>query len=292
MITSVPDHKGPRATSDYQPLCLEPEQIGAILAALPERVHKGRRAGDPIRAYYTLLWETGLRPATLARLQAADYVRPRGVLVIRSSADKARYGREVPLSEAARAALDAVCSETGSIFGRRDYRDSLKRAAARAGLPPEISRRVSPYTFRHSRISQLAWVTNDLRGVAYLAGHRDLTTTSRYVHGNVDAGRRVLEAVASAAAEFGRQPPEKGQNQVKTGLIWPTGLENSQGVSDAVAASGSCGRKPVGVRVPHFALGSWLTSSIPRSTLGVPNLSRILVTPGAGSRRPPLAASR
>ena len=51
-------------------------------------------------------------------------------------------------------------------------------------------------TLAFVRSSRRSHADTDLRGIAYLAGHRDLVTTSRYVHGDVYAAERVLRAVA------------------------------------------------------------------------------------------------
>jgi integrase/recombinase XerC len=194
VLQAVPEYRGPRATSDFKALCLEPEQIEAILSVLPEIVARGPAAGRAIRARYVFAWETGLRPATIARVRVDDYDRVRKRLRIRASADKARYGRELPLSERAWRAIEFVSPAAGVIFGSATPRETLKIAARTAGMSEEIAKRVTPTTFRHSRITHLASVTTDLRGVAYLAGHKNLSTTSHYVHGNVKAGQRVLAA--------------------------------------------------------------------------------------------------
>jgi len=254
VLQAVPEYRGPRATSDFKALCLEPEQIEAIIEALPETVSRGPAAGRPIRARYVFAWETGLRPATIARVRVDDYDRARKRLQIRDSADKARYGRELPLSERAWRALEAVAPSTGFIFGSAKLRDTLKAAALSSGLSEAVAKRVTPYTFRHSRITHLASVTTDLRGVAYLAGHKNLATTSHYVHGNVKAGERVL---AAAIGDSGRQPPEPGNSRPETGSIWPSTSQENQAFASAPTASGSCTRKGVEVRVLSFA-PDWL----------------------------------
>jgi hypothetical protein len=61
-------------------------------------------------------FETTLRPSTLNALSVPEhYTRGASTLAITDSIDKARFGREVPLSEDARAALDAVIPEAGLI---------------------------------------------------------------------------------------------------------------------------------------------------------------------------------
>ncbi len=56
---------------------------------------------------------------------------------------------------------------------------------------------ISPYDFRHGRTTHLASSTNNLAGVSYLVGHRDISTTARYVHANERHAREVLRAIAS-----------------------------------------------------------------------------------------------
>jgi len=250
VLAAVPDYRGPRATSDFQALCLEPEQIEAIIGALPEVVSRGPAAGRPIRSRFVFAWETGLRPASIARVRVDDYDRSRKRLRIRDSADKARFGRELPLTERAWQAVEAATPVDGLIFGPAKLRDTLKAAARAAGLPAAIAKQVTPYTFRHSRITHLASVTTDLRGVAYLAGHKNLATTSHYVHGNVKAGERVL---AAALGDFGRQPPVIGTSGLQKGSVWPRPSEEIQAFSRPATDSGSSTRKGVEVRVLSFA---------------------------------------
>ncbi len=85
---------------------LSPDEMDAIVRALPERT----RDGQPLQAYFEIMRETGLRPGTLQRLRAPDDYRPGAeFLRIRAEADKARYAREVPLTDRAREVLDELC---------------------------------------------------------------------------------------------------------------------------------------------------------------------------------------
>jgi integrase len=60
------------------------------------------------RPRYEFMRETGLRPETIDKLKEPEhYVRGSGVLKITADIDKARYARTVPISERARAILDA-----------------------------------------------------------------------------------------------------------------------------------------------------------------------------------------
>jgi integrase len=168
---------------------LSPEEMDAIVAALPERT----RDGQPCKGYFAVMRETGLRPGTLQRLRAPDDYRPGSpFLKIRAEADKARYEREVPLTTRAREVLDEVCPTEGLIFSRFAWRHPLRAAARAAGLEPDRASRVKPYDFRHSVATELTERSGNLLGVGYLLGHRHATTTNQYVHARRSAAESVL----------------------------------------------------------------------------------------------------
>lgn len=166
-------------------------EVEKILAALPERTKRGL----PARAFFTVMWETGLRRATLFGLLApGDYSRGRGTLRVRDEIDKTRFGRDLPLSRRAQEALDSVCPDEGLVFGPGHYRHVLTAAAKAAGLSEHRARHLSYHDWRHAALTHMASTTTDLVGMAYLAGHRDVATTSRYVHANMKAAERVIAA--------------------------------------------------------------------------------------------------
>jgi len=183
--TGTPHPQGKRET-----VTLTPEEMDAIVAQLPVR----SKLGYPMRAYYELMRETGLRPSTLHRLKTPDDYQPGApYLTIREDADKARYGRELPLSDRARSALDSACPDRGAIFPKFDGRHTLRKAALTAGLDPERASKVSAYDLRHSLATELTERSGNLVGVGYLLGHKHVTTTNHYVH----ARRRAAESVLS-----------------------------------------------------------------------------------------------
>jgi integrase len=183
--TGTPHPQGKRET-----VTLTPKEMDAIVAQLPER----SKRGYPMRAYYQVMRETGLRPSTLHRLRAPDDYRPGAqFLTIREDGDKARYGRELPLSDRARTALDSACPKGGTIFPKFDGRHTLRKAALAAGLNPERASKFSAYDLRHSLATELTERSGNLVGVGYLLGHKHVTTTNHYVH----ARRRAAESVLS-----------------------------------------------------------------------------------------------
>ena len=187
---------------------LSSEQVEKVIAALPERSRRGARP----KAFYTLLWETGLRKATLERLVAEDFRPAEGVLVIRDEVDKARFGRTLPLTARACEVLREVCPETGEVFGKRDMRVSLRNAARAANLSEEDARFLSNHDFRHGRTTHLLEHSDNLVGVAYLMGHKQITTTNRYVKPQQRAAAQVLKA-AIAAANTGADSGAETQEQ-------------------------------------------------------------------------------
>ena len=172
-----------------------------MLEHLPETT-KAPRAPTPypVRDWYVVAWETALRPRTLAKLSAPDdYRRGATTLIIRDEADKSRFGRELPLSEAARAALDRVCPKEGLLFGDHDRRMLLRRAAKAAGIDEYRVERISDYDFRHSRLTHLGQHSDNLAGVMYLAGHKQPATTARYLRPQKDAAAEVLRAAGKGS---------------------------------------------------------------------------------------------
>lgn len=147
---------GVRATMrKREPVPLTPADVERILEALPERSR-----ALPVRDYVTVLWETGLRPATVARLSSPEHYRPRArTLRIARELDKGRFDRVLDLSARAIAALTRSASH-GPIFGRIDCRVSLRDAAI-AALGKKRGEHVTVYDLRHARIT--AWLSDSDR---------------------------------------------------------------------------------------------------------------------------------
>lgn len=175
------------------PVLLTADEAERVIAAMPERTSRG---GTP-RAWARVAWETALRRATLAALRAPeDYRRGASVLVVRAEADKSRFARVLPLTAAARAALDSVCPSSGRLFPVADYREHLKRAALAAGIDAARARALSAHDLRHSRITHAVSSPGaSTAGVAYLAGHRLVSTTDLYAHPQLAAAEAALCAV-------------------------------------------------------------------------------------------------
>lgn len=178
-------HAGGRRTKTP----LSPAEVQRVIAALPLRSKIG---GWPVRDRYTVAYETQLRPATLDELSVPEhYTKGARYLRIRATDDKGRYERLVPLTKAAREALDRVCPKAGPIFGRHRCRHLIK-AAARAALPRDKAKTFFQYELRAAGITHALERTGNLPGVQYLAGHKHASTTARYVRETLRAAEAVV----------------------------------------------------------------------------------------------------
>jgi len=185
------------------------EECEALIAALPGWTRpRTDQPSFPIRARFVVAFETALRPATLDALSVPEhYSRGSSTLTITDDIDKARFGRVLPLTPAARAALESVCRPgiAGPVFGSHDYRWQLRKAAKAVGLPAAKLRTFCAYDLRHARLTELAEGGN-LTGTAYVAGHRRVTTTALYVKPGLRAGERALEQAERSRASSGSFP--------------------------------------------------------------------------------------
>jgi integrase len=170
--------------------------ILALIAALPEWSRRSRKTGKrhPIRARFVFAYEIPLRPATLDLLSVPTHWSPgRQSVWIPNEDDKSSQGREVALTPVALAALESCAPKEGVIFGAHDYRDPI-RAAAKLVLPAFKAERFCGQHFRSAGGTHLLDVTrNNLRGVAFVLGHTQITTTARYMRTDERAGAEVIE---------------------------------------------------------------------------------------------------
>ena len=160
------------------------EEVERILARMPEW-SSDKPDRFAIAAYFEFFAETGLRPSTLQALETPRHWR-RGELrlVLTPDIDKSDFGREVPITPRAMAALHAALPEgQGLLFGPHERRSSWLRAAARAaGLSEERARKLVPYDLRHSRITNLLAAGANLPGVQHLVGHKRLNHVAEGAH--------------------------------------------------------------------------------------------------------------
>ena len=149
---------------------LAPNESEAILAALPElslRSKKGKHF--PVRARFVIAYETGLRPETLDKLVGSDVTL--AGLSIRKEVDKNRWGRVLPLSARARAALRSLGARRPDepLFGVHDYRTVFRKACIEA-LGAERGELPTPYDLKHARVTHLLDAGAPVTGIRFLTG--------------------------------------------------------------------------------------------------------------------------
>ena len=191
-VPVIPRHTvgQPHPNGKRRRIDLTPEEMEEIIVRLPMQTKNGAL----LRIFFMFMRETGLRPATLFRLKVPD-AWDFGDTDLRISAagiDKARYGRVVPLTMLAFSLLDVCAPTEGLIFHKFDARAPLRKAALKSGMSPERAALVSAYDFRHGRATELVQQTGDLVSVAYLLGHKHITTTNEYLHPNFAGAQRAL----------------------------------------------------------------------------------------------------
>jgi integrase/recombinase XerD len=176
------------------PKILGEDEVGALLAAARQRSGAG---GLRLVALLELLYGGGLRVSELVGLPYAAVARDTGFLIVRGKGDKERL---VPLTDAARAALEAYKAVRAAHIGtragatspwlfpaaggrhhltRQRFGQMLKELALEAGLDPA---RLSPHVLRHAFATHLIDHGADLRAVQQMLGHADISTTQIYTH--------------------------------------------------------------------------------------------------------------
>lgn len=154
------------------------------------QVTEAAGTGRPV--YFTVMWATSFRLGTMARLRWEDVTLADRTITVHSSQDKKRASRVVPLTEEAVAELQAISPGVGLVFGKKLYHRSLRAAARRAGILEEIVKKLGNHSIRHSRLTDLASRSKNIAAIQHMAGHKDLASTMRYVHSNLENARDLL----------------------------------------------------------------------------------------------------
>lgn len=129
-LPALPRKAGGTRRHERQTVDLTAEEVERILGELPEQT---RHSGKP-RAFYTFMWETGLRTATVQRLRTPDeYVRGATELRIPDDKDKARFGRVLPLTPRAIEALTSALPGKPGLTSSDDATTGTRSGARRHG---------------------------------------------------------------------------------------------------------------------------------------------------------------
>ena len=194
---------------------LSPGEIAALMRVCEE---DPTPAGARDAAIIALMYATGIRRASLVRLDVADYDAARGTLRVRDAKGRQDYLAYVPQEGAQRALADWLdvrgeaegplfcpINKGGRLLPRRlsaqaVYNLLLKRAE-QAGVE-----RFSPHDLRRTLAGDLLDAGADIVTVQKILGHASVTTTARY-------DRRPEEAKRKAAGLI--HVPYRGRKQRK-----------------------------------------------------------------------------
>jgi integron integrase len=86
----------------------------------------------------------------------------------------------------------SVCPRTGRVGRHHVFQTTIQRHVRRAAVSADMTKRVTPHTFRHSFATALLESGYDIRTVQELLGHRSLNTTMVYTHVLNRGGRGVM----------------------------------------------------------------------------------------------------
>jgi len=145
------------------------------------------------RAFFEVLYATGLRVSELVMLKMDNINLQAGFVIVLGKGSKERI---VPLGEIAISWLRRYIGEgrpllmkrsinsfvfvnrDGGPFSRQGFWKLVKRYCLAAG----IIKTISPHTLRHSFATHVLEGGADLRSVQMMLGHSDITTTQIYTH--------------------------------------------------------------------------------------------------------------
>ena len=175
------------------PVVLSTQEVARLLRTLDNLKH---------RTLLMTIYAAGLRLSEALHLAVSDIDSQRMVLRVRRG--KGRKDRYAPLSETLLGQLRMYWKrkqptswlfpgkEDGSTLSKSSVQRVCRQAAGRAGL----AKRVSPHVLRHCFATHLLEAGTDLKTIQVLLGHRNLNTTSVYLH------------VAAHAAGYQRRPQD------------------------------------------------------------------------------------
>jgi integrase/recombinase XerD len=180
--------EGPKLWQRLPVICSKKQVVDLLEAPSPKEKYYLRD-----KAMLELLYATGVRASEVAGLKIADLNLEVGYL---RCIGKGSRERVIPLGKVAAAATleylknmrprlaksfsgdFLLLSRTGRPMGRIEIWRLIKRYAARAGMPKNLT----VHTLRHCFATHLLAGGADLRSVQEMLGHVDISTTQIYTH--------------------------------------------------------------------------------------------------------------
>lgn len=170
------------------PNYLTQREIESILKAADTKTPAGIRD----RAIFELLYGCGVRVSELVGLTKNDVNIEVGFLKCKGKGGKERI---VPLGKYAKEAVENFLqknqNQNEKLFVSRKKQEKITRQfvwtlAKKYAKLANITKKITPHTFRHSYATHLLEGGADLRVVQELLGHSDIATTQIYTHVSKD----------------------------------------------------------------------------------------------------------
>lgn len=172
------------------PDTLSVEEIDRLIAAVDLSSNEGERN----RAMLELLYSCGLRVSELVTLRISDLFFDEGFIRVMGKGSKQRF---VPIAENTQKYInfykDQVRVHQTIVKGFEDilFLNRRGKQLTRAmiftiiknlAVAIDLTKNISPHTFRHSFATHLLSNGADLRAIQLMLGHESITTTEIYVH--------------------------------------------------------------------------------------------------------------
>ncbi len=228
----------PRVRRDPDIRFLSPEELDALIAAVPDGV-----LGQTDRLLYLTAAMTGLRRGELLALRWQDVDRRAGLVRVRRNYTRGEFGtpksrrssRAVPLPERLDRELGAHFNRTpwsgdldlvfahpvlGTVLDPSRVRKRFRAAALRAGLRP-----VRFHDLRHTFGTRMAAAGAPLRAIQEWMGHSDYRTTSLYadyrrISRTAPPGQRWRSAIPRSRPRGCERPPTRSPVGDRSGSGW------------------------------------------------------------------------
>lgn len=172
------------------PDTLSTEEIDTLIATINLASPQGERN----RAMLETLYSCGLRVSELITLKLSDLYFKEGFINVIGKGDKQRF---VPISTHTQKYIEIYRTEirihspikpesVDILFlnrrGRGLTRAMIFTIIKDLAIKANISKNISPHTFRHSFATHLLQNGADLRSIQQMLGHESITTTEIYMH--------------------------------------------------------------------------------------------------------------
>lgn len=165
-------------------------EIDALIGAIDLATNEGERN----RAMLETLYGCGLRVSELVSLKISDLFFEEGFIKVTGKGNKQRF---VPVGDLCRKYIE-IYKDTVRVYvnvkkGHNDILFLNRRGSqlTRAmiftiikdlAVKIELTKKISPHTFRHSFATHLLENGADLRSIQLMLGHESITTTEIYLH--------------------------------------------------------------------------------------------------------------